>query len=616
MVKFESDAFQLTSTGSTSFNVGFEPDLIIFRVPTNISQTNTENNLTDKLGWGHGFAKIKGGISEKALAYGTGSNSTNGIRTGARNNYSIYALYQSSDGETANGRVEATVTGTSSSSVSLQVDSLASNNYVIYEAYQFDANAEITLGDFQPPTGTGNQSYTTGFEPNFLYTLTQPNESLTNFSEHSESSPAECGFGHGIAAKNSTGIDQATIGVTAAWSNVDDHTWASYDGECLLSVDQDSKGSLTGQVRATLNSFDSNGFTLNYTSTDGNPLFLYCAVKSESKAITSTRMTPSSTQTETISTPDEPKSISVIGSSTIGSLNSNGFESSENMGWMHGSGINNTVSATHATNSNSINAHVQTLRTDRQFHMLSADSDGTIEGRAEGTIKNFTSSSFDINWTTITSNGDLYSTRGYLYYAFQSGGPPSASTQPLNYQMTTTVGTTTSFVPGYSWESEQSMAFSIRKALKPSSTITLYEQGDTTGQDYFIIKLNTNGYLEITHSVGGNTDTKTIAQDVANGNWHRVMISLDNTPEYKIYVDDILIETLPTQFATVKSHGNIRWLGGDYDLDEYKRWTKKLSSSEITEDNKGFVTAEPSELIYWSFDNPMVGERYGPKQNL
>lgn len=433
--------FQITGTGTQNITgVGFEPDIIKFEITSTNENFDTQTQYPgEEWGWGHGFANINNGsIDEIALTVGSGSASTNGMAAASTNTSSISQVITPNDGDGIDGWVNASVTGTHSDGFSLNVDVADKNQYVTYTAYQFEDTAEIDIGYFNTSTSTGLNSIDIGFQPSFLHTVLQPHRSITNPQTTVQDSQGDNGWGFGFATQRDGIIEQLSMAVSMHSENIDYHSWGSSNNHTLYGLEMKPKDeTITGRIKASLESFDNNGFTLNYDEVAGGQIALYMAVKTDFEADIGSFQTPTSTGSQTISTDIQLDSISMIGSNTINSLNSENVVNREHHGWMFGGGIpSNQHSMGFSSNSDSVNEHSSSSSNSEIFNLLYTDQDGNVLGRDIASLTTINQDSFELDWTSITTtatSGVNYDSVLGAYHGFSSIKNTPPKNEKINY---------------------------------------------------------------------------------------------------------------------------------------------------------------------------------------
>jgi hypothetical protein len=194
------------STGTMSVSEpGFEPDLVVFRtVVTGSGYNETTEVGGQALGTGHGYADCTdSGCTEVAQSVGSGSASPNAHAGSATTRYSVQQVVTDADGDTHVGTVNGTVT-TDAEGFDVQFDDVAAGPtvQVRYRAYDLPDGASVDVGAFRTPSDgtTGEQRYTTGFQPNYLELATTP--TLTANDSHTDNDATEFGWSLGWAIRN------------------------------------------------------------------------------------------------------------------------------------------------------------------------------------------------------------------------------------------------------------------------------------------------------------------------------------------------------------------------------------------------------------------------------
>ncbi|MFW6046415.1 MAG: DUF2341 domain-containing protein, partial [Candidatus Woesearchaeota archaeon] len=427
LIKQKSGSFLLNSLGTKNISgIGFEPDLIEFRITSTNEQFDRDSSYTgQEWGWGHGFAKIKGGIKEVALTVGSGSASTNGMAASSSNSYSIYQVITPDDGDGIVGWIESSLTSVHSDGFIINTDSLDQSQYVTFTAYKFEESAEIDVGAFNTPTVTGTDSVNVGFEPNFLKTIIQPHDGISNINDQIHDPDGDNGWGFGLAAETTEGIEQVSLAVSMHSENIDYHSYGSSDSDVLYALRMKPKDStINGRIKASLSSFNSNGFTLDYSDVDSGQIALYLAIKTNSDPFVGYNFTPTSSMRQEINTSVRSGGVSLIGSNTIPSMNSESVVIGDHHGWMHGGGDSVDQRAMgFSSSSDSVNGHSSGSSLSDSFYLLYTDKDGIILGKDVAWIREITDEGFILDWSEVvdtSTTGVSYDSVVFGYYGFRA----------------------------------------------------------------------------------------------------------------------------------------------------------------------------------------------------
>jgi len=418
---------QVSSTGQVEVSgLGFEPDLIAFEVAANRNAYGADDELTgEEWGWGYGYAHIPDG-KDFAMAVASGSSSTNGQHTETTTSYSVFLPVTANDGASVDGYIRAKVKSTDGDGFVLQFDDADRSWHLNWTAYQFGPNGEAEIGFESTPGSTGQQSYTTGFQPNFLRTICQPHAAIQS-GDDSVTDAKENGWGHGVAAERGGTIEQVSASVVMYSENINMHAWGSSDSDALYTVIVDSNETVSGRIRAALSSFDANGFTLDYDSVESGQPFLYCAMKTDASPEVGYGRTPTSTGPQSISTAIAPDLLKVLASNTIEDIDIEGdipLNSNDgHHGWMQGIAkyVGGQFSQGFSSHSNSVNGHAAGGNDTQGFHLLYTDDDGVILGRDQATVNGLGSSGFELDFSEVvtTSTTDVRLDRTlFIYWAF------------------------------------------------------------------------------------------------------------------------------------------------------------------------------------------------------
>lgn len=421
-----SGHFKVSSTGTQEIRgLGFEPDAIKFHVTNTINSFDTDSTYNgQEHGQGHGFAECSDGTcTNLGLTTGSGSASMNGQAQASSDSYSIYQLITNNDGTNINGWIEGQVTETNSDGFALNINRVDQTQYVTFTAYNFGDGSDVEIGYFNSPTSTVTQKINTGNNPNFLSIKMTPQ--ITSIDQTLQNGNDD-GWMHGYAAKEKDGVTQLSTAISSYSNDRDDHVFASSDSNIIRLLRAESKGGITGRLTASLQSFDSDGFTLDYTNTEDSQLGIYMAVETDLEADVGYNTTPTETGSQTIPTDANLDHLQIISSNTISDIDVERFsgsnENNNNMGWMFGAGNSSQQrSMMVATHSNSHNGHATTSSNSEAFRMLYSEQDENIRGREAASISEIGEENFTLEWNTVedsSNNYVPYDTNLIGYYGF------------------------------------------------------------------------------------------------------------------------------------------------------------------------------------------------------
>jgi hypothetical protein len=430
-----------SSPGQKTVTTGFRPDLIEFRITAtnenfDVSTEYLSGSGGGEFGWGHGWAHCptSSSCTEVAQSTASGSDSPNGQSSGSTDSYSIFQLVTDDQGDSFQGYINGTVSGTNPNGFEITFNSTEQTEYISYTAYRFPDSTDINVGFFTTPTSTGTQSYNVGFEPNYLQTMTGPAVQSINYIEQNVNQ--EFGWSKGWAIKNATGnIEQQVMAEAKFANNIDDHVFVSSDSQ-VISPLWSNKGSIDGRINASLASFDSTGFNLDYTTVnpdtaDGNSfLITYAAVNTSLTPDIGYGTTPTSTGIQTVNTDANLSSVSLLSSNTIPGINVEGYSGSNldvnHWGWMYGGGTAaEQRSIGFSSHSNSVNGHASASSGSDAFRLAYSGRDGNILGADIADITGFGNNNFELNWSSVTTTATTnvkYNSVLYFYYGFGGGG--------------------------------------------------------------------------------------------------------------------------------------------------------------------------------------------------
>ena len=421
-----TDHFKVSSTGTQEITgLGFEPDAIRFHVTNTINSYDADQKLdAEEHGQGHGFAQCSDGNCENiGLTAASGSASMNGQAQSSSDQYSIYQAITNNDGTNINGWIRGSLVNTDSDGFTIDINRADQGQYVTYTAYNFGENSDVDVDYFNSPTSTGTQTVSTGNSPNFLNIKMTPQ--ITSIDQNIQNG-ADDGWMHGYAAENEKGIEQLSMSKASYSNNRDDHVFASSDSNIIRLLRAASKGGITGRMTASLDSFNSEGFTLDYSNTDSGQIGIYMAVETELTPEVGYNTTPTSTGAQEISTDASLDHLQLLSSNTISDIDVEGFSggnnNDNNMGWMFGAG-NETQqrSMMVATHSNSHNGHAVTSSDSQMFRMLYSEQDQNIRGRETASLTDIGENNFTLDWNTVEDSSNSYVPYDTLlvgYYGF------------------------------------------------------------------------------------------------------------------------------------------------------------------------------------------------------
>jgi hypothetical protein len=248
-----------TSTGNQSVTgLGFQPSCVIF-----LTGQTTDGWTTDGMRFSIGCAT---GASERwCQAFYAVANNANQRYSHLSTSSVIVELGNSPS--TGAIDMEADFVSFDTDGFTINISNAGRANYVAYLAMD-DPDGGFYAGSGTQKTTTGTQAYTgAGFEPTALYTCGKVNASGSTYSD--------CTGWGGLSTVD--GASTAAFG--AKWNA--NNTGRHYQDKALYAADYNA-GTVYGA--ADLDSFDTDGFTLDWTTTDGvGRTFLYLAMKTSTK---------------------------------------------------------------------------------------------------------------------------------------------------------------------------------------------------------------------------------------------------------------------------------------------------------------------------------------------
>lgn len=231
----------IATGGGTAIAVGFAPDLVIGSTPNLDGDIAASTSVT----WlrSLGFAK-NGGNQISAASRGTiaGTGADSGVNTSN-------ILFEKSSTGTPNYTISLGSFSGSGFTATASAAGAASDDFG-FLSLKWDAPVQVYVGSFTAPTSTGSKVVTgVGFQPTHLVVM-------GSFDPASGDAP---GDGYMVGYADATSIHSITrygSGTAANRANA----WSS------ASMWQQSSTSNVAASKSTLTSFDSDGFTLNYTT--------------------------------------------------------------------------------------------------------------------------------------------------------------------------------------------------------------------------------------------------------------------------------------------------------------------------------------------------------------
>lgn len=264
---FSIDSTKTATQTQAVTGVGFQPKAIIFFWNGRIDTVDAVGARTVRPGMG--FATLA--LEHRAMtAYSANAQATSVTGSGAQNNQAIIIMNGASaiDGT-------AGISSMDSDGFTLVINDQFTSNFTI--GYLALAGSDITnvdTGGTNSGTTTGNVGFTgVGFQPDTVIIINTADRS-------SESFGAEAAFGIGAAAGASPTSATVSIGMKDAVTTPNTKRYGR-TGDVLAGMN--SSG--TFNSRASLNSWDSDGFTLNFATAAGSRRFYWLAIKGAKFAV-------------------------------------------------------------------------------------------------------------------------------------------------------------------------------------------------------------------------------------------------------------------------------------------------------------------------------------------
>src|SRR3989338_1058928 len=246
-------------TGNHAYTgLGFQPKLLIF-----FTEMNSLNNGTIET-----YTRTAIGAASSPTerwAAGTAQDNNHGSGNTQRNFNSTKCIHTTSGSGTDENVADL---------VSLDADGFTLNFTTITNGYEFyvlclgGADLSAKVGTFDLSSGTGSQAVTgIGFQPQGLILAYTKNDAM-------EGTEAHCtlvfGMGDGTRQNTNAKYDQDSAGIMNAERN--------HNNEDILNLTRDA----TTYVECDLTSLDSDGFTINRTTTTDTPRVGYIAFRGSS----------------------------------------------------------------------------------------------------------------------------------------------------------------------------------------------------------------------------------------------------------------------------------------------------------------------------------------------
>ncbi len=252
-----------TISNNTSHNLGFRPD-VVFAGTVGYTLTSADGANEANTILSLGVVVDDGANTERLVAISAeDGQTTTDTCAMVDTNDSLSQIYNGSQSWGANLTIDAD---------GFDTDSTMGSDEGIYLALRFSADVDVHLGTLTTPTTTGTDAVTgVGFEPKALFVA------MTNVTAI-DSVQSGLGFGFGVAAQ---GESEYSANIA------NEHNQAATDAQCELAgtvIDlPDDDG--VGLAKAGVDSWDSDGFTLNYTTAPGTARYgWYLAIENPDAA--------------------------------------------------------------------------------------------------------------------------------------------------------------------------------------------------------------------------------------------------------------------------------------------------------------------------------------------
>lgn len=377
-----------SSTGSQSVSgVGFQPSAIIFW-----TSGATTGGFTAGIDICVGFA---GGSAASAVG---GRDTDNSVTTSSNSRIGSSAIYTAG--------LTAGFTSMDSDGFTLNWTAVTSGTIIHFLALGGASITHAKAGVLNVSSGTGSKAFTgVGFQPDFII-LNDPNLPQGALPQSAANMAGSMVFATsaasgGIAFSTQSGQNPSTV--------------SSYEISTALPLFSWNTGVL---AQATLTSFDSDGFTLNYTTNGiGNHQMAYLAIAGGSFAIgAETQNTSTGTKAKT-GIGFQPAAVLFAGTNRASSSSNDTTQMKVSVGATDGTNQGCAwFSATDNVSPSDANVYTTSSHT-----LVHATNSSTVNAIAD--VSTLDSDGFTLDWTTADATA-----REVIYVAFG----PAATTPPAS----------------------------------------------------------------------------------------------------------------------------------------------------------------------------------------
>lgn len=367
-----------TSTGNQAITgLGFQPTLVMI--------VGTSHAAVDSETTGYGIQCF--GVSDGTTDFGT---YTRHFGTGSSfvwNDLKIITM-KADGGAAATRTHEATVASLDSDGFTLNWTTTDSTT-IIYHYVAYDFPDVKVLTGLTSNTSIGTKAYTgAGFQPNFMWLTGTLHQTDAPFASSTSL------FSVGVT----DGTNEANCSFNGSTGSISSHAFSGAFGS-------------TTYIDADFSSFDSDGFTLNWTQVAETRYFCAVCIRTDDNIACGTT---------TISTTDTTKAVTGVGflpvAGTFFGVNQTALTdaTSGNMSWCHGAydGITDLASMTKMMDSN-LTTKRHSIET-RPFG-LPAGGAGAFDTHGNAAFSSFDSDGYTLDWSNV--DGSAY------YYIYVMIGP-------------------------------------------------------------------------------------------------------------------------------------------------------------------------------------------------
>lgn len=300
------------------------------------------------------------------------------------------------------------------------------------------AGTEIDSGYIQV-TSTGLMTEDIGFRPDYIEFITAQQIESNNFHE-SDPTNNDCpdnvnGWSEGSVIFDDAGVDeQYAIGMFRNSDSTNGHRTTSSTSDVIKNSYSNQNGYQCGKLEISVDSPNSNGFTVDVESKYGNydEIVRYKAYQFPDNMAFDAGMAKISSEGDVnVNLGFQPANLHIRAGQQISSKNSNTRHFRDPMGRSKGyatidedGNIIDQQSIGTASSSDSTNAHRSLASDQHVLNTVYVDQNANVQGRLEGRISNTDSNGFTMDVETKTYGSDeifLYRAWGQSYYEYDVG---------------------------------------------------------------------------------------------------------------------------------------------------------------------------------------------------